>query len=173
MGFVSESKYNSKQSPFLSPSRCILQSYLIRPHAHPWPKTPAGQAAQQPITPARAACELRMRCAPALCGSMIARCKLQNILRECPLTSRPKAGSCDSRPAAHVSAVRPGPRLTRDPGRTDFCGQLETKPRLTPSRRTRPGREKPEARTDSVRVTGSSRPSGSGWAGSSTDDSAY
>ena len=63
---------------FLSPSRCILRSCVIRPHAHPWPRTPAGQAAPPHIfrrcppgcahasglllTPPRA-----MRCEPALC----------------------------------------------------------------------------------------------------------
>ena len=68
---------------FLSPSRCILRSCVIRPHAHPWPGTPAGPGALRHIfrrcppgcahasglllTPPRA-----MRCEPALCGSMIA-----------------------------------------------------------------------------------------------------
>ena len=98
------SKYNSEQSPFLSPSRCILRSCVIRPHAHPWPPTPAGQAAPPPIThhtramfrrcpPACAHASgllltpLRaMRCEPALCGSMIASSRLTGAM---PTSSPP------------------------------------------------------------------------------------
>ena len=43
------SKFNSEQSPFLSPPCCILLSCVILPHAHPWQSTPAGQAALQHI----------------------------------------------------------------------------------------------------------------------------
>ena len=76
---------------FLSPSRCILRSCVIRPHAHPWPRTPAGQAAPPHIfrrcppgcahasglllTPPCA-----MRCEPALCCSIIASSRLTSAM---------------------------------------------------------------------------------------------
>ena len=64
------STHNAEPPHAPSPSRCILRSCLIRPHAHPWP---AGQAAPPHIYPpgcARASGLLLtpprvMRCEPA------------------------------------------------------------------------------------------------------------
>ena len=65
------SKYNSEPSHAPRPSRCILLSCVIRPHAHPWSRTPAGQALRRrlfagalPDAPTH----------PACCSHLLAPC---------------------------------------------------------------------------------------------------
>ena len=131
-------------APQASPSRCqcVLRSCVIRPHAHPWPRTrtPASQAAPHRVRSTFSAGAIppaarggggcahasgtprAMRCEAALCSCMIASSRL-NCAMPTPLSSTADLAVADS-----PLFARHHPAAVQQRGRSPVGGQVPKTP---------------------------------------------